>query len=138
MSARDVYHELVRQALISEGWQITHDPYRLSYGQTEVYADLGAELPIAAERAGEKIAVEIKTFIGKSEMHDLEVALGQFVLYRILLTAAEPDRMMFLAMPQAAFESLFENLQGRLLLEGAALKIITFDPETGVIVQWRK
>jgi hypothetical protein len=138
MSARDAYHELVRQALINEGWRITHDPYRLSYGQTEVYADLGAELPIAAEREGEKIAVEIKTFIGKSEMHDLEVALGQFVLYRILLSAAEPDRTMFLAMPQAAFESLFENLQGRLLLEGAALRIITFDPDTGAIVQWRK
>lgn len=138
MSVRDAYHDLVRQALVSEGWRITHDPYRLSYGQTEVYVDLGAELPIAAEKEGEKIAVEIKSFTGKSEIRDLEQALGQFVLYRVLLSAAEPDRIMYLAMPQVAYESLFENRQGRLLLEQAALKVITFDHQTGEIKQWRK
>jgi hypothetical protein len=31
-----------------------------------VYADLAAERPIAAEKGGMKIAVEIKSFIGKS------------------------------------------------------------------------
>ena len=25
--AKDIYHNLVKQALINEGWTITHDPY---------------------------------------------------------------------------------------------------------------
>jgi hypothetical protein len=27
MSRRDIYHNTVKQALIQEGWTITHDPY---------------------------------------------------------------------------------------------------------------
>lgn len=29
MPRKDVYHELVKQALIDDGWTITHDPYPL-------------------------------------------------------------------------------------------------------------
>lgn len=76
MPARDTYHETVKNALIRDGWTITDDPYILSTGLTRVYVDLGAEQPLAAERAGEKIAVEIKSFRGKSDMKDLEQALG--------------------------------------------------------------
>jgi hypothetical protein len=27
--ARDLFHDLVKQALINEGWTVTHDPYPL-------------------------------------------------------------------------------------------------------------
>jgi hypothetical protein len=37
----------------------------------------GAEKIIAADRDGKHIAVEVKSFEGQSEVHDLEVALGQ-------------------------------------------------------------
>jgi hypothetical protein len=30
--AKDIYHDLVKQALKNEGWAITHDPYFLSVG----------------------------------------------------------------------------------------------------------
>lgn len=41
--AKDIYHELVKQALINEGWEITHDPYYLSVGigRRNVAADFG-------------------------------------------------------------------------------------------------
>ena len=58
--------------------------------------DLGAERLLAAEKGEEKIAVEIKSFRGASDIHDLEVAVGQYVLYRSLLTRFEPDRRLFL------------------------------------------
>ncbi|NEP84038.1 MAG: hypothetical protein F6K39_41510 [Okeania sp. SIO3B3] len=32
MSARDFFHTIVKNALIKEGWQITHDPFSVSFG----------------------------------------------------------------------------------------------------------
>ena len=48
MSRRDKHHDKVKQALIREGWTITHDPY---FFQTDpkLATDLGAERLLAAE-----------------------------------------------------------------------------------------
>ena len=85
MGQKDVYHSIVREALEKDGWTITHDPFPLSLGNRKLFVDLGAESPIGAEKAGEKIAVEVKSFIGTSEITDLERALGQYGLYWQLL-----------------------------------------------------
>ncbi|MBC8078109.1 MAG: hypothetical protein H7Y32_18675, partial [Chloroflexales bacterium] len=90
MPARDVYHDAVKAALIKDGWTITHDPYTIAFGQRAVFVDLGAERVLAAERGSEKIAVEIKVFHGASDIRDLEIALGQYVFYRSLLSRFEP------------------------------------------------
>ena len=90
MPARDTYHDQVKAALIDDGWTITHDPYTLLFGSRGVFVDLGAEKILGAEKGQKRIAVEIKSFLGKSDLHDLEVALGQFVFYRSLLTRSDP------------------------------------------------
>lgn len=64
MPARGSYHEIVRKALIKDGWTITDDPLTLKFGMTELYVDLGAEKVLAAEKEGRKIVVEIKSFLG--------------------------------------------------------------------------
>jgi XisH protein len=81
MPARDIYHDAVKNALIKDGWTITHDPFVLRWGTIDVYIDLGAEQLLAAERQGLKIAVEVKSFVGRSDVDDLEKALGQYILY---------------------------------------------------------
>lgn len=50
MPAKDLYHDSVKQALIKDGWTITHDPYTLSFGQKDVFVDLAAERPLGAEK----------------------------------------------------------------------------------------
>ena len=32
MPVRDLYHENVKQALMKDGWAITHDPLRVAWG----------------------------------------------------------------------------------------------------------
>lgn len=61
MSARDIYHEHVRDALGKDGWRITQDPLHLQWGSKDMYVDLGTEEIVAAEKSGRKIAVEIKS-----------------------------------------------------------------------------
>lgn len=68
----DEYHEAVKNALIKDGWTITDDPLTVEYEDVFLYADLGAERTLAAEKGAEKIAVEIKIFGSRSLFSDLE------------------------------------------------------------------
>jgi hypothetical protein len=62
MPARDIFHNTVRYALEKDGWVITDDPLTLDWGDRNLFVDLAAERLVAAEKAGRKIAVEIKSF----------------------------------------------------------------------------
>lgn len=85
MPAKDIHH-IVKNALTKQQWTITHDPLRLQWGAKDMYVDLGAEQLLAADKAGHKIAVEIKSFIGPSRVADPEQALGQYTLYQDVLS----------------------------------------------------
>lgn len=76
MPAKDLYHDAVKSALIKDHWTIVADPYRIKYKDVDLYADLAAERPIAVEREGQKIVVEIKSFVGRSLMTDFHLAVG--------------------------------------------------------------
>ena len=67
MSARDIYHDACVRSLQKDGWTITHDPLTVAVGKRDLLIDLGAERMLAAERDGERIAVEIKSFIKLSK-----------------------------------------------------------------------
>ena len=136
MPARDAIHEAVKAALIKDGWTITHDPFPLPYGDRDVYADLGAKRAIAAERGDERIAVEVKSFSGASEIRDLEMALGQFVFYRHLLARRDPHREMWLAIPEEAYVSVLGDVAGMELLQGIGVKLFTIDPVSEEVVRW--
>ena len=50
MPQYDLYHEPVKRALTKDGWVITADPLIIEFKGLRLYADLGAEKTIAAER----------------------------------------------------------------------------------------
>jgi len=136
MPARDVYHNAVVNALIKDGWKITHDPLVLKYGKREMFADLGAERPIAAEKDEQKIAVEIKSFLGPSDIYDLEIAIGQFTLYRSILLEQEPARKVFIAITNEVYSRVFADPLGQLIVSKQQLNLIVFDDERERILQW--
>lgn len=137
MPARDFYHTTVVAALQKDGWTITHDPYRLKLSRGKnLFVDLGAERLIAAEKGVEKIAIEVKSFRSPSEMKDLEDALGQFVLYERLLSRYEPERRLYLAVPDGVRQSVFEEEAGSILLEDGIIRLFTFNPQDQEIVSW--
>ena len=136
MPARDAYHPTVRAALIADGWTITHDPLVLRWGGRDLFVDLGAERIIAAVKADRRIAVEIKGFSGPSPITDLERALGQFTLYRDVMTEREPGRDLYLAVPEEAVGDLFDEPVGQLLLRNDRVRLLVFDPVRELIVRW--
>jgi hypothetical protein len=136
MPAKDIYHETVKNALIKDGWLITHDPLVLRWGATDVYVDLGAEQLLAAEKRGQKIAVEIKSFVGRSDVDDLEKALGQYLLYHDILAQREPDRILYLAVHEDVWLGIFAEPIGKLLLDNQRIKLLVFDRRAEVLLRW--
>jgi hypothetical protein len=81
----------------------------LRYGRKRLYADLGAERLLGAEKGRRKIIVEVKSFVGPSDVKDLEQALGQYVLYRQLIDNVDPERYLYLAVTTGILKSVFED-----------------------------
>jgi hypothetical protein len=127
---------VVKTALIKDGWQITDDPLFLKVGGVDFFIDLGAEKLLAAERDDEKIAVEIKSFINTSTIADFHLAIGQFINYRTALKLKDPDRKLFLAIPDNAYDSFFQKEFPRLIIQEYQLELFVYDIENEVILQW--
>ena len=137
MSAKDVFHEVVKKALQKDGWQITHDPLSISVGGVNLSIDLAAEKLIAAEREGEKIALEIKSFLERSSaISEFHTALGQFINYRGALKRRQPDRVLYLAVPLTTYKTFFNLDFPRDMIEENQVKMIIYDVEHEVIAEW--
>ena len=136
MPAKDIYHEAVKLALIKDGWTVTDDPLYVPWAGRDLFIDFGAEKFLSAEKNGRKIAVEVKSFVGLSEIEDLKNALGQYVLYRNALALTEPDRELFLAIREAVFDKLFNEPDAQFLLKNENLRIIVFSAAEEKIAKW--
>lgn len=135
--AKDLFHDVVKTALIKDGWQITDDPLFLKVGGIDFFIDLGAEKLLAAERDGKKIAVEIKSFISTSSIADFHLAIGQFINYRVALKAVDPERRLFLAVPDIAYQTFFQKEFPRMVIEQYQLELCVYDVENEVILRWQ-
>jgi hypothetical protein len=103
MPAKDRIHDQVKHALIADGWTITSENYTIKVDERNVVIDIFAERGLlAARRNDERIAVEVKSFLGPSPVNDLRDAIGQYILYRSVLRRADPHRMPYLAVDSAA------------------------------------
>jgi hypothetical protein len=138
MPAYDVFHKAVKQGLIKDGWTITADPLTIEFGGLDLYIDLAAEKVLAAEKGDQRIAVEIKTFLGPSLLTNFHTALGQFLNYRIVLDGKDPDRVLYLAVPLPVYAEFFSLLLVQTAIRRHGVHLIVYDPETENLVQWIK
>jgi succinate dehydrogenase flavin-adding protein (antitoxin of CptAB toxin-antitoxin module) len=136
MPAKDIYHNAVKNALLKDGWTITADPYLIKYEDAELYADLAAEKPIAAERQGQKIVVEIKSFVGRSLMYDFHGALGQYIIYRNFIQLTEPEYTLYLAIDDVVYKNFFQRKSIQLITNENQLLLMVVEMEKEEILQW--
>lgn len=135
--AKDLYHDIVVDALKAEGWAITHDPLFLGYGGRTLYVDLGVvNETLAAEKNGVRLAVEIKSFVRPSPVEDLQEALGAYAMYRAVLADTDATCKLYMAVPLRAWQGIFAEPLGQLMLEKEQLRVIVYDLKTRSIVKW--
>ncbi|MDY7024392.1 MAG: element excision factor XisH family protein [Cyanobacteriota bacterium] len=137
MPAKDAFHNAMCSALVKQGWTITHDPLYIEFEDVPLYVDLGAERLLAAVRGRDKIAVEVKSFLSDSAVSEFHAALGQFLNYRMALSELEPDRILYLAVPNDAYESFFIKRFAQKAIAINDLRLIVYDPELEEIIQWQ-
>ena len=135
MPRRDIIHEAVKNALIRDGWIITADPYLLEYGEEDLFIDLAAERLLAAERGTDKIAVEIKSFVGRSPIHDLQTALGQYALYLSVLEVVDPQRKLYLAVSKTVYDDLETMETFRLVVRRFQVAMVVIGVHGGLIIR---
>ncbi|MGL6095658.1 MAG: XisH family protein [Fimbriiglobus sp.] len=136
MPANDAIHAAVRNALIKDGWTITDDPYVLRFGDDKLFADLGAEKVLAADRGTDRIAVECKSFLAPSVLYSLEQAVGQFLLYRVVMARVDPGRRLVLAVGSGAYDAIQRRASAVLLLEDQRIPFLIVALDSEEVVRW--
>jgi hypothetical protein len=136
MPAKDLFHNTVKIALEKDGWIITDDPLFIKIDKIEFYVDLAAERMLAAEKAGEKIAVEVKSFLGLSVVSEFHTALGQFLNYRSALRKQQPERILYLALSFDIYDDFFTGSFIQEVIAEHQLRLLIFDPQRKEVVLW--
>lgn len=99
--------------------------------------DLGAESLVGAEREGQMIAVEIKSFLASSStISEFHRALGQFINYRAALRLLEPNRALYLAVPDTTYSSFFQLDLPKSVAKQNDMKLVVYDVAEQEIVIW--
>jgi hypothetical protein len=139
MAARDLYYDLVKNALRKDGWRITHNPLRLRLATHDTQTGQGEaaeEALLGAEKDERKIAVAVKSFVDRGAAADLQRVLEHLRLYRTRLHATAPDHTLYLAVRQTTYRDSFTGTVGAQLLANQPILFLVFDPRTKAIVNW--
>lgn len=138
MPKKDKFHETVKIALEKEQWNITNDPLFVpTKGGTNFFIDLGAERIIGAEKDGETIAVEIKSFGGSSPMYTFYEILGQFLIYKLALREQAKVWELFIAISDIGFKKLKNSPIFNQAMQEYQLKSVIIHPSTQSVIEWK-
>lgn len=137
MSRRDKFHKAVKHGLQKDGWTITDDPLTIRIPGIQMYIDLGAEKIIGAEKAGQKIAIEVKSFMSTSAISEFHTALGQYLNYQQALAEHDPERPLYLAIPQDIYNNFFKLTFIQETIQRYQLKLIVYKPKMEVLTLWK-
>ncbi len=137
MSAKDIFHDTARTALEKNGWIITKDPLFLNLTkQFKINIDLGCE-KLLAENATQKIAVEVKSFVGRSAVSEFHLAVGQFLNYRLALELLASERVLYLAVPADIYQDFFTDEFVQAVLQRYQIKLLVFNVQKQEITLWK-
>lgn len=136
MPAKDVFHDTVKNALIKDGWMIVDENYALEYEGDRVYADLAAEKILAIQKQERKIIVEVKSFLGRSFISDLEDAIGQYIVYRDIIHETASPHQLYLAVSKGVYQGGFQKKLAQMLIKRNQVNLLIFDANAEVVDQW--
>jgi hypothetical protein len=136
MPRKDLIHEAVKQALVKDGWTITDDPFRIHYMDADVYADLRVERDESETGLRCAFVIEIKSFVGESAVHELEVALGQYVMYRTFLRRIAPEDKLYLAVSELIYNDLFARQSFQLIVQDHQIALLVVNLTREEVISW--
>jgi hypothetical protein len=76
------------------------------------------------------------SFLGLSRIRDFEAAIGQYILYRLYLAQVFPEAVVYLAVSQEIYRSFFSKEAIQFAVQELDIKLLVFDIEKEVIIEW--
>lgn len=139
MPRKDANHDIVKTALMKDGWQITDDPFLIGFRGTLLFADLGAEKVTGFRHRRNKITIEVKVMDEPGRFAKFECAIGQYIVYRRLMMSLQLQRDLYLAVSQNVFINFFQKKPAVMeVVTGEQIHLLIFDPHQKEIIQWIK
>ena len=135
MSQKDAIHQIVKNALIKDGWTIVADPYTITYGRTQLYADLCAER-WDVNGVADIIVIEVKSFRSASAVYEFHQALGQYIGYRDLLAELGRPYRIYLALTEEAYQTISDIDAVQLICERQSVLLLVVDAEREEVKEW--
>ncbi|MGK7904186.1 MAG: element excision factor XisH family protein [Hormoscilla sp.] len=105
--------------------------------QFKINIDLGCKKLLAAENATHKIAVEVKSFVGRSAVSEFHTAVGQFLNYRLALELLASERVLYLAVPADIYQDFFTDEFVQAVLQRYQIKVLVFNVQKQEITLWK-
>ncbi len=135
MAQLDKIHNAVKNALIKDGWTIAAENFQIRFKELKLYGDMEAH-KIFAEKGTKKIVVEVKSFIGVSIISEFQKALGQYRIYKSILSQIKPEVKVYLAVSESAFNKFFVGEGIQFIIEKEELSFFVVDLKSEVIAEW--
>lgn len=137
--AKDIFHEVVKEALEKDGWRITDNHLRLSaLSEVKLETDIGGSKVIGATSESQRIAVEVKGFQRPSLVYEFHSAFGQYLIYEDVIERRKLDWVLHLAIPENAFKVLKNHEHIMYSITKRSLRILLFNPDKKIITSWIK
>ncbi|MFM9949935.1 MAG: element excision factor XisH family protein [Saprospiraceae bacterium] len=116
---------------------MTDDPFYIRPEKGINYpVDLAAERVLTAEKGTEKIAVEVKSFLEESSLHEFHKALGQYLDYQTGLEMLDSRYELILAVPEPVFNYLWSFEVIRRSAQKIDMKILVYKLSIPEIALW--
>ena len=131
----DRHHFVVLRCLEKAGWSIIKEQEYISIG-THNDTNRRLYLDIKAQRNDEQLVlIEVKG-LEQSPVHELMQLLGQYLTYRMALDYLSIEIPLYMAVPEAAYENIFQHVLGQAMINRYAIPLLIFDPVREEIIQW--
>ncbi|MEM7532324.1 MAG: element excision factor XisH family protein [Chloroflexota bacterium] len=136
--AKDLFHDAVKAGLNKDGWKSIRDNVHVQTGGVELYIDIIADRLLIAEKGDDKIAVEVKSFIQTSDIYEFHLAVGQVRNYQLALAKTDPERVLYLAVPDDTYERFFVLPFVQEAVNYNELNLLVYNVANKEVVQWIK
>jgi Holliday junction resolvase-like predicted endonuclease len=133
MPARDRYQDAVIKSLERDGWTDIDEQYKVIIGRRRLWIDIFA----THRQRNTSILIEVKSFTNTSSpVEDLMEAVGKYSVYQMALGRLGISHTLFLAVPSHAYEGIFSEEFGQIVIEHFQLKLLVFSSDGMEGLQW--
>ena len=133
--AFDVCHEQIVRALETAGWKIDGESVQLSVEERTGFIDIRARRDSNGS-SRQILFVEVKCFADENRLtSELYTAIGQYLVYRMMLARLKIGAPVYLAVPDDVFTNIFDSVIME-LVENNHIKLMTVNLDEETIVRW--